>query len=68
MFCLKPAPREKKALLDLLEEKDRRWRRLKLLTFYPDSGPLRRDLYQKHLEFFKAGHGIPNAALWRPIG
>lgn len=27
----------------------------KLSTFYPDSGPLRRELYTKHMEFFKAG-------------
>lgn len=27
----------------------------KLWTYYPDSGPLRRELYVKHLEFFRAG-------------
>ena len=27
----------------------------KLLRFYPDSGPLRRELYPRHLEFFRAG-------------
>lgn len=27
----------------------------KIDTFYPDEGPLRRELYSKHLEFFKAG-------------
>jgi phage terminase large subunit-like protein len=26
-----------------------------LLFFYPDTGDLRRDLYQRHLEFFRAG-------------
>src|SRR6478735_11155176 len=29
--------------------------RRKLWTYYPDSGPLRRELYPKHLEFFAAG-------------
>ena len=27
----------------------------KILTYYPDSGPLRRQLYTKHMEFFAAG-------------
>jgi phage terminase large subunit-like protein len=27
----------------------------KLSTFYPDEGPLRRELYPKHLQFFRAG-------------
>lgn len=27
----------------------------KLLTFYPDTGPLRRELYPKHVAFFAAG-------------
>ena len=27
----------------------------KLFTLYPDAGPLRRELYAKHLEFFRAG-------------
>lgn len=29
----------------------------KLWTFYPDAGPLRRELYPKHLAFFRAGAG-----------
>lgn len=29
--------------------------RLRVLSYYPDSGPLRRELYAKHLEFFEAG-------------
>lgn len=32
-----------------------RRKRHKLLTYYPDTGPLRRELYPKHLEFFRAG-------------
>lgn len=27
----------------------------KIYDYFPDTGPLRRDLYKKHLEFFKAG-------------
>lgn len=29
--------------------------RQKIRTYFPDRGPLRRELYQKHLEFFRAG-------------
>src|SRR5258706_11323160 len=29
--------------------------RRKLWSYYPDSGPLRRELYPKHLQFFAAG-------------
>jgi hypothetical protein len=43
---------EKIALLD--ELKTRRSRR-KIDTYYPNEGPLRRELYVKHMEFFKAG-------------
>ena len=39
----------------LLEERLRRVRTRKILTYYPDDGPLRRELYQKHLEFFSLG-------------
>jgi len=42
-------------LISLLEEKERRVRQRKLWTYYPDTGPLRRELYQKHLAFFAAG-------------
>lgn len=45
----------KEELIDLLEEKARRAKLRKILTMYPDSGPLRRELYPKHLEFFSAG-------------
>lgn len=30
-------------------------RRNRMRRFYPDTGPLRRELYPKHLEFFRAG-------------
>jgi len=46
---------EKQELVKLLEEKTRRDNSRKLYTYYPDEGPLRRELYPKHLEFFKAG-------------
>jgi phage terminase large subunit-like protein len=46
---------EKLELLALLEEKERRARGRKILTYFPDSGPLRRELYCKHLAFFQAG-------------
>ena len=42
-------------LLQLLTERQRRTDRRKLATYYPDEGPLRRELYSKHLEFFAAG-------------
>lgn len=35
-----------------LKESDRR---RKLWTYFPDTGPLRRELYQKHLQFFALG-------------
>lgn len=37
------------------EELDRRERGRKLFTYYPDEGPLRRELYAKHTQFFEAG-------------
>lgn len=46
---------EKLELLQLLEEQERRRLRRKLSSYYPDQGPLRRNLYPKHLEFFRAG-------------
>lgn len=39
----------------LLQEIQRRSSRRKLWTYYPDEGPLRRELYPKHLAFFEAG-------------
>jgi hypothetical protein len=45
----------KAQLACLLEEKARRVSRQKLLTFYPDTGPLRRELYPKHMAFLAAG-------------
>lgn len=39
----------------LLEEKERRKSRRKIDGYYPDIGPLRRELYPKHTAFFRAG-------------
>ncbi len=41
--------------MHLLKEYDRRNRTRMLYSFYPDEGPLRRDLYKKHTAFFAAG-------------
>jgi phage terminase large subunit-like protein len=46
---------DKLELLALLEEKERRTRGRKIMTYFPDTGPLRRELYAKHLAFFEAG-------------
>lgn len=41
--------------LAAVEAEVRRRARNKILTYYPDTGPLRRELYPKHLAFFAAG-------------
>ena len=46
---------EKREMLAILEEKRYRQSRRKLFTYYPDHGPLRRELYPKHMAFFRAG-------------
>lgn len=46
---------EKRELLRALIEQDRRDRQRKLWTYFPDTGPLRRELYVKHMEFFRLG-------------
>jgi len=38
-----------------LQEAARRKSLRKFFTYYPDTGPLRRDLYKQHLEFFRLG-------------
>lgn len=43
------------ALLAALEEKARRKRYNLIRDLFPDEGPYRRELYGKHLEFFRAG-------------
>lgn len=42
-------------LASLKQELTRRQKFQKLSSYYPDNGPLRRDLYPKHLSFFAAG-------------
>ena len=42
-------------VLKLLEEKERRKKTQRLFSYYPDKGPLRRELYKKHTSFFEAG-------------
>lgn len=46
---------ERRELLDLLEKRERLLARNKIDSYYPDAGPLRRELYKDALEFFKAG-------------
>ena len=46
---------QKHVLLELLEEKKYRQSGKKLWTYFRDDGDLRRELYKKHLEFFRAG-------------
>lgn len=48
---------QKKKLKKLLQELETR-ASSKLFSFFPDEGPLRRELYTKHLEFFKGGATI----------
>lgn len=48
-------PSECRELLQLMEEQERRRKRRLIETLYPETGPLRRELYPKHLEFFQAG-------------
>lgn len=48
--------RQKAHIASLLVEVQRRSRMRLLDTVFPDSGPLRRELYPKHLGFFRLGH------------
>lgn len=48
-------PEERRELLRLLEAKAERLALNKLARFYPDEGPFRRELYPKHMEFFRVG-------------
>lgn len=45
----------KQALALLLKAKADRGKKRKLFSYYPDEGPLRRELYPRHMEFFEAG-------------
>ena len=46
---------QKIEVIELLEEKQRRTSRRKIQSYYPEVGPLARDKYTKHMEFFEAG-------------
>lgn len=46
---------ERTELMALLDQLNRKRQENKIDTFYPDEGPLRRELYPKHLEHFRAG-------------
>ena len=48
-------PEQRTELVELLDELDKRQTRRQIDTLFPDTGPLRRELYQKHLQFFRAG-------------
>lgn len=66
MSALVVAPRDARAdrvaLLALMREKERRQARRKLWTYFPDAGPLRRELYPQHLEFFRLGATVSTRA------
>jgi phage terminase large subunit-like protein len=49
------ASSQKVELLQMLQERERRAARRLLFTLYPEDGPLRRELYPKHMEFFALG-------------
>lgn len=49
------SPEERREVLQLLQERDKRAKQRKLFDYYPEEGPLRRELYTKHMEFFRAG-------------
>ncbi len=46
---------DRENLIACLMARVKRHRQRRFFLFYPDTGPLRRELYQKHLEFFRAG-------------
>ena len=46
---------ERAELLALLEERELLAARRRIFDYYPDKGPLRRELYVKHMQFFVAG-------------
>lgn len=46
---------QKQEKIKLIEEKKLRKKQRKLFSYYPETGPFRRDLYPKHMGFFDAG-------------
>ncbi len=53
-----PSTRARLELLALLDERERRLNTKRLYSYYPDTGPLRRELYAQHLEFFRLGSAV----------
>lgn len=53
---------QKIELVALLEERERRAKRRKIWTYFPDEGPLRRELYPNHLRFFANGRNHRKSA------
>jgi len=49
------SPADRLAMLEVMEELERRQTRRLLDTMFPDTGPLRRELYPKQLQFFSDG-------------
>lgn len=49
------SPAERRELVELHELRDRLKAERLFWSLYPDAGPLRRELYPRHLEFFRAG-------------
>lgn len=47
--------KEKEAIFTIAREKEMRKHYRQIVRYYPDEGPLRRELYTKHLDFFHAG-------------
>lgn len=53
---LQASPEEQKEALALIEELARRKKyEGQIYKLFPNKGPLRRELYEKHMEFFEAG-------------
>ena len=55
MHVVEASRPEKLELLAILQERERRAARRKLFTYFPDTGPLRRELYKQHMQFFELG-------------
>lgn len=51
----KLSAKQKAELVVLLEAKDRIRRENQIRKYFPDEGPLRRELYPRHMEFFRTG-------------
>jgi len=60
---LEQAELEQAELLRLIQSREAEWEQTKLFRLYPDTGPLRRELYVKHLQHFAAGKEYNERAL-----